>query len=107
MAPLARAPLPRRARAPGRGGASRSAAARARARPDRAAPPHADAAPMSRPRIALVAMTTTGAAGEYVSALGAAMMQRATTALWVPSRPAPDPALGVEGDVYVIDKPRS
>ena len=38
-------------------------------------------------RVALAALTTTGAAGEYVAALTAALARRSTVAAWIPSRP--------------------
>ncbi|HMK11025.1 MAG TPA: glycosyltransferase, partial [Acidimicrobiales bacterium] len=54
-------------------------------------------------RLALVALTTTGAAGDYVSALGDALARRATVAMWVPDRPPLAPTT----ETHVIEKPPS
>ena len=58
---------------------------------------------MTAPRVALVALTTSGAAGDYVSALGSAMSERTTTGAWIPDRPA----LTLAPETHVIQKPRS
>src|SRR5262249_3122924 len=97
---LAHAPT---TRLPGRVGRARARAggrsppSRRRARADRAAPAHASTAPMTQ-RVALVALTTTGAAGDYVAALGTALGGRATVGMWIPDRPALQPD-GVETHV--------
>ena len=57
---------------------------------------------MTAMRVALVALTTTGAAGDYVSALVTSMRQRATTGVWIPTRPA----LTVAAETHLIEKPR-
>ncbi len=59
---------------------------------------------MSEQRIALVAMTTSGAAGDYVGALARAMGRIATVGLWVPERPE----LAVpSAEVHALAKPDS
>ena len=52
-------------------------------------------------RVALVALTTTGAAGDYVAALGTALAARATVGMWIPDRPSLHPD-GVE--THVVEK---
>jgi glycosyltransferase involved in cell wall biosynthesis len=58
---------------------------------------------MTAMRVALVALTTTGAAGDYVSALVTSMREGATTGVWIPTRPA----LTVASETHLIEKPRS
>ncbi|HMK10527.1 MAG TPA: glycosyltransferase, partial [Acidimicrobiales bacterium] len=59
---------------------------------------------MTSMRVALVAFTTTGAAGDYVSALGTAMADRAEVSMWIPSRPH----LEVPGpEIHLLDKASS
>ena len=55
---------------------------------------------MSGPRIALVALTTSGAAGDYVTALGRALAQRTAVAMWIPDRPP----LAVDTEAHFIQK---
>lgn len=54
-------------------------------------------------RVALVALTTTGAAGEYVAALASALDARAKVGAWVPARPS----LALDAEMHVIAKARS
>lgn len=42
---------------------------------------------MTAPRVALVALTTAGAAGDYVSGLAAALGRRTVVRVWLPDRP--------------------
>jgi glycosyltransferase involved in cell wall biosynthesis len=42
---------------------------------------------MTAPRVALVALTTTGAAGEYMAGLANALGRRAVVRVWLPNRP--------------------
>ncbi len=42
---------------------------------------------MTGPRVALVALTTAGAAGEYVAGLADALGRRAVVRVWLPDRP--------------------
>jgi glycosyltransferase involved in cell wall biosynthesis len=59
---------------------------------------------MTGQRIALVAMTTSGAAGDYVGALARAMGRMATVGLWAPQRPE----LSVPtAEVHALSKPES
>ena len=59
---------------------------------------------MTAPRIALVAMTTAGAAGDYVGALARAMAREGEVALWAPEHPE----LAVsEAEMHPIGKPDS
>ncbi len=58
---------------------------------------------MTPTRVALVALTTSGAAGDYVSALSSAMSERAATGVWIPERPP----LTLAAETHVIEKPRS
>jgi glycosyltransferase involved in cell wall biosynthesis len=55
-------------------------------------------------RVALLALTTTGAAGDYVAALGTALAGEATVGMWIPDRPLLEPE-GVE--TYVVTKAAS
>jgi len=54
-------------------------------------------------RVALVALTTSGAAGDYVAALSSAMSERVTTSAWIPDRPS----LTLAAEAHVLEKPRS
>ncbi len=58
---------------------------------------------MSALRVALVALTTSGAAGDYVSALGNSMSARTTVGVWIPDRPA----LSLAAETHLIEKPAS
>ncbi len=60
-------------------------------------------ASLTQVRVAFVALTTSGAAGSYVSALGRAMSTRAEVGMWIPESPAL--ATGVE--THALDKPAS
>jgi len=59
---------------------------------------------MTEQRVALLAMTTAGAAGDYVGALARAMARTSTVGLWAPEHPE-IAAPGV--DVHPIPKPGS
>ena len=72
-------------------------------RPGPAASPHARPTPMTATSVALIALTTSGAAGDYVSALGCAMARRARVGMWIPGRPP----LDVDVETHFIDKPGS
>ena len=90
VATAAKPPAPSsRRRARSRDG-RRSPPARRGAGADRATSPHANTAPMTQ-RVALVALTTTGAAGDYVAALGTALAARTTVGMWIPDRPSLHP----------------
>jgi len=54
-------------------------------------------------RVALVALTTSGAAGDYIAALSGAMSERVTTSAWIPDRPS----LTLAAEAHVLEKPQS